>query len=256
VSIVIVMKAAGPVADASLLQKVREEQDWRAIYQTLLDPDQPIRQSNEVPELQSSPVHPRHRSSSPLKRSPPRLRPKQQPAMQLGPLGLMPGNDWRKRLGALERTAKPAPKSVSTALGSVMIVPLKRGRGRPPKNAVPAQKIIVVPSLVQPAQEQASEALGDFAIERPLHYIRQSVGVAGDADARFDPAGTPQEEEEDQWVVSKPAVVEYDMDEQDVAWLRLWNAERRAAGLERIDEDAFELAIDHLEKYWFHLVIQ
>lgn len=170
--------------------------------------------------------------------------------MPLGPLGLMPGNDWRKRLGALEKTAKPAPKSVSTAHGSVVIVPMKRGRGRPPKNAVPAQKIIVVPALVQP-KEKVTEMLGDFAIERPLHYIRHA-GIAAEADARFDPAETPQEEA---WVVSKPEVVEYDMDEQDVAWLRLWNAERKAAGLERVDEDAVELVIDHLEKYWFHLVI-
>jgi len=50
------------------------------------------------------------------------------------------------------------------------------------------------------------------------------------------------------------ATVEYDMDEQDFAWLKIVNEERKPKGLPRISEDHFEFCIDRLEKYWFHLV--
>lgn len=47
--------------------------------------------------------------------------------------------------------------------------------------------------------------------------------------------------------------VEYDMDEQDRAWLNLVNSKRKLEGLPSVDEDSFELIIDVLEKEWFHL---
>lgn len=96
----------------------------------------------------------------------------------------------------------------------------------------------------------------DFAIERPLHYIHHQVDMEADVDD--DESDEDDDEDDEGWIWNYEATakraVEYDMDEQDMAWLRLWNAERKAEGLERVDEDDFELVIDRLEKYWFHLV--
>ncbi|KAG2186955.1 hypothetical protein INT44_003183 [Umbelopsis vinacea] len=48
--------------------------------------------------------------------------------------------------------------------------------------------------------------------------------------------------------------VEYDMDEQDEAWLRLLNAERRKENLGSLSTDLFETIMDQIEKEWFDLV--
>lgn len=42
--------------------------------------------------------------------------------------------------------------------------------------------------------------------------------------------------------------VEYDMDEEDSAWLELMNERRAEAGLSEVTVDAFELLMDRLEK--------
>ncbi|KAJ3218951.1 nuA3 HAT complex component nto1 [Dinochytrium kinnereticum] len=47
--------------------------------------------------------------------------------------------------------------------------------------------------------------------------------------------------------------IEYDMDEQDMAWLKLVNEDRRAAGESGVPELVFELIMDRLEKEWFDL---
>ncbi|KAJ3047504.1 nuA3 HAT complex component nto1 [Rhizophlyctis rosea] len=47
--------------------------------------------------------------------------------------------------------------------------------------------------------------------------------------------------------------VEYDMDEQDLFWLKHINEERKAKGLPQCDEDFFERIMDRLEKEWFDL---
>ena len=50
------------------------------------------------------------------------------------------------------------------------------------------------------------------------------------------------------------AEVEYDMDEEDVAWLRLMNNKRNNDNLGLITEDQFELLMDRLEKEsYFHV---
>ena len=49
-------------------------------------------------------------------------------------------------------------------------------------------------------------------------------------------------------------MVEYDMDEEDVAWLNLINEKRSQDGQARILEDQFELLMDRLEKEsYFHV---
>ena len=40
----------------------------------------------------------------------------------------------------------------------------------------------------------------------------------------------------------------------DQDWLDNLNSERRAAGLDRISYETFEIVMDRLEKEWFHLV--
>ena len=48
--------------------------------------------------------------------------------------------------------------------------------------------------------------------------------------------------------------VEYDMDEEDVAWLNIINEKRTGEGLNKIHEDQFELLMDRLEKEsYFHV---
>ncbi|KAJ1343023.1 hypothetical protein BSLG_002448 [Batrachochytrium salamandrivorans] len=47
--------------------------------------------------------------------------------------------------------------------------------------------------------------------------------------------------------------VEYDMDEQDRAWLNTFNAERRQRCCRICTEDLFEAVMDHIEKEWFDL---
>merc|ERR1719376_584738 len=48
--------------------------------------------------------------------------------------------------------------------------------------------------------------------------------------------------------------VEYDMDEEDVAWLKLMNGRRVNDQLSKITEDQFELLMDRLEKEsYFHV---
>ncbi|KAI8377909.1 uncharacterized protein BYT42DRAFT_572155 [Radiomyces spectabilis] len=50
------------------------------------------------------------------------------------------------------------------------------------------------------------------------------------------------------------ATVEYDMDEQDEAWLQMLNEERREENLGEVPNDLFEHIIDQLEKEWFDLI--
>ncbi|THH27211.1 hypothetical protein EUX98_g6973 [Antrodiella citrinella] len=47
--------------------------------------------------------------------------------------------------------------------------------------------------------------------------------------------------------------VEYDMDEQDQAWLEALNADRKKEQLDKISYETFEIIMDRLEKEWFDL---
>ena len=245
---------------------VREEKDWHLLYAGTFDPTHPFLSSRDVDgepdgrELQSSPL-----KRGPARRPSPMKRPVS-PARR-PPLGMRPGNDWKGRLQAVYRQTDMV-KTVTTAQGAVMIVPVKRGRGRPPKNAPPPpQKILVIPPLLKVGRAAAAgKGLAvvseeQFALERPLHYLHHEAlpdtARSHEFDVLEDMAG-------DGWVSRETgdeaqrrevmASVEYDMDEQDFAWLRLFNEERRAAGLERLEEDDLEYCMDRLEKYWFHLV--
>ena len=54
--------------------------------------------------------------------------------------------------------------------------------------------------------------------------------------------------------IFKDEMVEYDMDEEDVAWLNIINEKRSQDGLARILENQFELLMDRLEKEsYFHV---
>lgn len=233
------MAAAKPAASSGL---VREEKDWSILYGDQIDTSAPISFISSADGhggdlVKSSPVRrpPNSRQSSPSKK--PRL-------------GLRPGNDWRQRLQAVHKQNQVV-KTVTTAQGALMIVPLKRGRGRPPKNGpiVPAQKILVIPPLIPKAADGISGE-EQFAMERPLHYIRH---VPTFDSKSFDVDETPMDDAYGD-VSRILGGIEYDMDEQDFAWLRLLNEERKGQSLPRLPEDAFEFCMDRLEKYWFHLV--
>lgn len=49
--------------------------------------------------------------------------------------------------------------------------------------------------------------------------------------------------------------VEYDMDEEDAAWLQIMNERREASGLAGISIESFELLMDRLEKESYFLVV-
>lgn len=49
--------------------------------------------------------------------------------------------------------------------------------------------------------------------------------------------------------------VEYDVDEEDTAWLSLMNQRREAAGLAPVSVDSLELLMDRLEKESYFQVI-
>ncbi|KAI9480446.1 MAG: hypothetical protein EXX96DRAFT_562637 [Benjaminiella poitrasii] len=49
-------------------------------------------------------------------------------------------------------------------------------------------------------------------------------------------------------------MIEYDMDEQDEAWLKIYNRERKKEGTGQVTCELFEAIIDKLEKEWFNLV--
>jgi len=49
--------------------------------------------------------------------------------------------------------------------------------------------------------------------------------------------------------------VEYDMDEEDAAWLQIMNERRESSGLVGISIESFELLMDRLEKESYFLVV-
>jgi len=49
--------------------------------------------------------------------------------------------------------------------------------------------------------------------------------------------------------------VEYDMDEEDAAWLQIMNERRESSGLAQISVASFELLMDRLEKESYFLVV-
>lgn len=49
--------------------------------------------------------------------------------------------------------------------------------------------------------------------------------------------------------------VEYDMDEEDAAWLQIMNERRVESGLAEISIESFELLMDRLEKESYFLVV-
>jgi len=155
------MKEGGASAVAPM---VREEKDWAQIYQGYLDTSQPIQiiaehEVNDGRELLSSPLKQTRssRNSSPTKNCSTSLR--------RAPLGIRPGNDWKGRIAMVHRQSS-AVKTVTTAQGALMMVPVKRGRGRPPKNEPPtaAKKILLIPPLMSGTDEL-------FFIERPASYF-------------------------------------------------------------------------------------
>jgi len=260
---------------------VREEKDWQVLYGSRINLSRPFRSASEVNEEAHAQQY-QEVKSSPVKKatSPPKRRSVHMSTQVIKPpLGVRPGNDWKARLQAVRRQGQVVGKTVSTAQGSMLILPMKRGRGRPPKNAaaMAPQKILVIPPLLKTASTTKGSAMDlgtvseeQFALERPLHYLHyEPPADCKRAKVFFSSFLTlyleyDLQEEESGWVstgtgedarIGVMGGVEYDMDEQDFAWLKLLNAERNAAGLEPVTEDDFEYLIDRLEKHWFHLVL-
>lgn len=92
-------------------------------------------------------------------------------------------------------------------------------------------------TLLQPAgvhsEQSRSYGYNDFSdFERPDYYIRHIEPIEAELAVQ----------------------VEYDMDEQDQAWLDAINAERKKDQSGAISYEAFEIIMDKLEKEWFNLI--
>ncbi len=220
---------------------VREEKDWTLLYDGCLDTSAIISVVNGEEQVTDGPSI----KSSPVRRSASVFSSKQISPKKMGrkpPLGLRPGNDWKQRLNTVHKTSHPM-KTIRTDSGGVMVIPIKRGRGRPPKNA-PSIQATEIANTIYKNNHVADQ--WDFTIERPIHYLHQNPQCDNH---EFDLFKTDTSYCSDDPMLT----VDYDMDEQDFVWLKQWNDERRTTGLVRIAEDDFEYCMDRLEKYWFNL---
>jgi len=99
----------------------------------------------------------------------------------------------------------------------------------------------VLRELVTPGKKGMSKKdARDPLLKDPFHEETSSAG----ADEPFQRYIVPPASYSDN-------LVEYDMDEQDSAWLNIYNEERRQNDLPEISEDVFELLIDRIEKEWY-----
>ncbi|KAJ1926393.1 hypothetical protein IWQ60_003837 [Tieghemiomyces parasiticus] len=119
-------------------------------------------------------------------------------------------------------TAYPVVTALATAPASPALIPRRALAALP----VARFRLIDVNAVLGPPDEDWD------VFKRPdSHYIRNAQLTEADLAHR----------------------VEYDMDEEDRAWLDLVNAQRARSGLNPIPTNLFETLIDCLEKEWFDL---
>merc|ERR1719397_1997202 len=109
----------------------------------------------------------------------------------------------------------------------------------------------------QMEKRERAEAAEDKAENKDFQPIDKKVLKLPEAqykeieDYRLPPA-PPMPDQYIKFVEKSPdeldKEVEYDMDEEDVEWLRLMNSKRCSDRLGEITEDQFELLMDRLEK--------
>lgn len=200
----------------------REEQDYRKLYPDTFDPTHPIPINLVTTTTEHSSKKTTTSSSSPRKHV---------PNNHHHPTLFAPCEDkdlkWSTRLqrsSTLPKahfTINPMIKTSNSADSVQSLleisVPIKRGRGRPPKNA--------------PRTDTMSFDIDGFGVE-----IDGSAYIS-----RYNNDDSMD--------------VEYDMDEQDIKWLTALNNERRLNGQTTLIEESFELVMDSLEKSWFDLVL-
>lgn len=134
--------------------------------------------------------------------------------------------DWKARLESARASIPHAVFTLNalhsheTSNGVQVQVPIKRGRGRPPKYASRNDTVTI-------------DVAGFGVQKKETAYFRYQAEGAAELDR----------------------TVEYDMDEQDIKWLTALNNARQMDGLEPVSEDVFETIMDRLEKEWFDLVL-
>ncbi len=178
------------------------------------------------------------------------------------------------------------------ALGSQPGTPLRRRVGRPPRDPLAYYAAALTPRTpkVLPIHNQTPKERLDLKLpsyrktDRILLFESKAFGQARYVDKAMMNVGYQEsdnyirpernlikasdanvEEEMDQAAAAKAGGesvqhtagnvgrVEYDMDEQDDMWLETYNAQRKAADLEIITREIFEITITKIEKEWHAL---
>jgi len=157
--------------------------------------------------------------------------------------------DWEASLpaDAFEQEEKKPEELPSTPVNKV----IKRGKKIGMKMKTPKSSM----KIKNVEAEESKKADGAENEKKPLKLPEASYHEIED----YDITDAPKRTGAYYRFVEKSAeeldeMVEYDMDEEDVAWLNLINEKRSQDGQARILEDQFELLMDRLEKEsYFHV---
>jgi NuA3 HAT complex component NTO1 len=197
--------------------------------------------------------------------------------------------------GDLEMKDAPAEGEVEQEPQSIVVTPVKRKPGRPPRRpesmlsglgSPPAPRIMPLPThnpkerlnLPKPSFRQFNHFLQyeEDAKENKVNYVDRAMSNVGyeetdrytlppDVLVRLSEAQQAEDEAEvslklesdgpELHLQGPPVVgkVEYDMDEQDVAWLDDVNEQRRAEGFDAIKPAIFEITMTQIEKEYHAL---
>ncbi|XP_050182847.1 bromodomain and PHD finger-containing protein 3 isoform X4 [Myiozetetes cayanensis] len=111
------------------------------------------------------------------------------------------------------------------------------------------QPLLPSKSKKTPSKGKKKESCSKYAPGTPLHLPQPNFRVL---DSFSQPDAPPLPAAYYRYMEKPPedldVEVEYDMDEEDLAWLEMVNEKRRADGYGTVSADTFELLVDRLEK--------
>jgi hypothetical protein len=156
-------------------------------------------------------------------------------------------------------SATPSPTAITTTIVTTATLP--------PATAIQGVELSRLPKVqyksLKGGEDDTSQGCQENEDEEEdTHLMEQKHQENQLLALRQNEQGTPYKRPENHYIhyiepsdVELYETVEYDMDEQDKAWLELFNKERRKENLGDISPYLFECIMDKLEKEWFNLVI-